>query len=350
MYGETSGVFILNPNTTSTFVTCKLTRLAARIDVTNQIGADLELVSAQVRRAARSSFLALPSPPGQPASYFDLDLLDNMGLAADGRKGSGAGSDDKTKMWAHLYTYPNTNDVAGNATYVTVNYKYKGVAAFKNVLFREADGTPIPIERNFRYEILFNQDVIDMPDIDINIDNMLKVIPWEDGGEFGGDISVGLKVTLPLVDGDKVIESDDQSVVGEFGVSASEHDFILPYTSTSPVRVEVISPGEPWLKANVVPINTYAAVGAFTGNIMLHFDPNNLSDRTATLIVRSADRTRRFSVSQEFDGTAGTVIFPVTVDSRANSFIVAPNSEIVFDMSQIYAKAKTALCPATRWE
>ncbi|MDR0511131.1 MAG: hypothetical protein LBH06_08580 [Rikenellaceae bacterium] len=336
MYGEAGTT--LMPFTQSTLASVLLTRLAARIDVTNEIGSDLEIVSAQVRNAATTSYLALPSPAAQPASYADLDLRTNQGLGTNGLAGTGAPTDDMEKMWAQIYTYPNTNASAADATTVDLVFKYKGVSKNSTVVFKNSAGATIPVERNYRYNIRLTQQTINTPYIGVD------VMPWDSAFVVGGNMTrTALNVTPPAVDGQNIISytpNVNPTTGNLIVVTGSSYSFDLLYSSTSPVSYTDTAPpdgsGGQWFTVAHTQITTYAAAGAYTGKITVTVTDNlDPAVRDATLDIHNLDRSVFFTIRQEQG-----VITP-TVGSDANSFIVAPGSQpLIFDMTQVVNEGK----------
>ena len=344
MYGEVAGVTI-QPLTSTTPATVIMTRLASRIDITNNIGPDLVIVSAQVKNAATTAPLALDNS-FEAADFADLDVLANLGLStanADPQQnvaGTGAASDDMTRMWSQVYTYPNPNDAT--ATTVEIAYTYRGAPKTATVEFKDETGATIPVERNYRYEIQFTQDVLDMPTIPIT-----QVTPWVAGGEImEANISdAALVVTAPTSGLVSSTPNTTPATGGTMTIDGLGHTLDFAYTSTSPVSYEItadddITTGSPWASASNTVVTTYvAATGGYTGKVTFSAERNLEKDgRKAILKIKNSDRTVTYVISQEIDA-AGLPTVNVACD--ANSFIVAPGAApIVFDMTQVINEAR----------
>ena len=127
---------------TSTF---KLKRIAARVDIINEAGADLVLTSAKVLNAKKSAYL-LPALTenavnGLPVFHYPT------AVAPD------AATPDKIEQ---LYVYENLN-VGDTATAIEIKGTYKGTALLKKIDFLkpQEDGvdTVVPILRNNLYRV-----------------------------------------------------------------------------------------------------------------------------------------------------------------------------------------------------
>lgn len=127
---------------TSTF---KLKRIAARVDIINEAGADLVLTSAKVLNAKKTAYL-LPALTesavnGLPVFHYPTAVTPD------------AGTPDKIEQ---LYVYENLN-VGDTATAVEIKGTYKGTALLKKIDFLKPkeDGvdTIVPILRNNLYRV-----------------------------------------------------------------------------------------------------------------------------------------------------------------------------------------------------
>ena len=344
MMGEVATAFAIEDyNTTTTFTAVQMTRLAARIDITNKLGDAIVIKSAQILNGAQTSTVGLPGY-NAGGTIADYPSVNNVGYnIVNGILGDGTG-DDMQRMWSHLYTYPNDNANPATATTVELIYELHGTEKTVEVEFKKEDGTPMPIERNHRYEIVISQDAMGLPIVIVEVSDL-----WDNHIIADGDITMPITITLPANATYVADPSGEPSKGGTFGVDGDGVTLEFKYASTSE-DVSFLMKGNAdamgtWVVGTIAkdPL-VYAAaspIGAYTGTVSVVFDENELTTRTAQLVILSGDQSVTYTFNQA--QTAGAPP-AATIDSDANTFMIKPSSEeFVFDMAQVIREGKNRL-------
>ncbi len=239
MLGEATGVTINARSMTGTVEsrsatplgTILLTRLAARIDITNAVtDASVTAVidGAKIKNAAKAS--CIHSGGTACTDYISAcSQVTNAGYCTvEGQ--TGISTADKCLMWSHLYAYANDHATSATKTTVEMSYTWNDVAKTAEIEFVDADGDPISIERNHRYEILLESDD------QMNPEFTIRVLPWELINLDAGNVNTpSLTVAAPTFGTTGDYTAPNRTI--EIGHEAQT--ITLAATSNAPVSLRV---------------------------------------------------------------------------------------------------------------
>ncbi len=294
-----------------------LHRLAARIDITNaDATGKIRVIEARLVNRANTTTVG-PEPFGctdfrTGGTYYNHGYCTVHNVA---------GCDcppDYDKMWSHLYAYENPN--SGTKTQVQIYYMLEGQKYSVVADFKQADGSVLPIVRNFRYEFRVSL-MNNTPQFDV------QVMPWGFGALDGIDLGGLLGISAPTytsgtagtyVESVRTIYIDDLEHEMTFAV---ESDSDIDITATDAADDQPAT----WLTATHDVVSTRAwapAEGGYKGTMTVTVDPYTATDaaRTARVTVESADSTVTLVFIQS----------PVPT-SQANCFMVAPGAGVSFN-------------------
>lgn len=333
MYGEGQTDITIQPQGSATLSQAAMVRLAARIDITNELSSRVVINSAQVFSGTTSSAL---SPLGTPVTtYKDFSEITNTGYnTVTGIKGDEAGKDN---MWSHLYAYANDN--ISTPTKVVIKYTIQGIAKTADIDFIDANTDEvIAIDRNNRYEIKVTQSIMDTPEFG------LSVTGWDDSGMSNGSSITDpalLNVLRPkLSDGEEYTPNANGATLKISGLGAT---VVFDYTSASAVTLEPDLSASAWASFAHTDASTtysvYSAQGGYKGSVTVNMVNNKEAERSTTFSIKSGNHIKTYTITQANDATA----IP-TVQTNSNSFIVAPGgAAIVFEANRANADGITRI-------
>ena len=194
MYAENHGMI---RKSTTTGMSFRMQRLAARIDITNRAykkekpEEGFVLESARIVNAKRQSYVipATAEPWTAPCLTTDYAWIDNSGtkkilvFAQTGTAGAD-GIDEiddqmatgtiEQRLWHELYTSENDDNNTATSTTVEIKGLFRDAPFSRVIPFVNKDKEPVLIERNHRYLILINP-APDQTDVTFNI----QVADWD---------------------------------------------------------------------------------------------------------------------------------------------------------------------------